>query len=266
MEGIRSRIAKLTDVRIGGQSPFGPVFKLAEPVLAVLSMVVAAMSRARPENYPEWLSKPIDWVQTGWLLPAVLVATPLATVGRKMTDRSKHRLVKGLLDEICRQTFNNEAFEHEQHRRVTLFKHRNFCWRRWPFFGGFLVPIERSGESTRKTGSIFHAPDDGEDCTGVAGRVWSKRNYVYVKQLPDLKRNCDDASVSEYAEKTFMNARGLKRRPPQARALFGIPVDVGHSRWGVIVIDTVNTEIRTKSAKMIFKKLASPLSSFLKEL
>lgn len=260
------RLARLTDVRIGGRSPAAPFFKWAERIMGGLSVFVGGFARANPQNFPDWAAKPITWLQAGWLLPAVLILAPMTVWGRKRTDRSKHRLVKELLDEICRQTFGDEDFDLEQHRRVTLFRFRNFCWRRPPFFGGFLVPIERSGEATRKSGSIFRAPDDGEAGTGIAGRTWSRRRMIYVDGLPDLRNGCDDEKFKEYAEKTFMGAAQLRNRPPQARALLGIPVDVNHRRWGVIVIDTVNTSIQRSSAEDLFKKLASPLSSILKEL
>lgn len=259
-------LSKLTDVRIGRTGLLGWVFRWAERLMTILSVVVGACFKAKPETLPPLLATPVTWLQVGWLAPAVLILTPLVVWGRKRTDRRKLVAVRGILDQICKSTFNNERFELEQHRRVTLFQHKYFCWRRWPFFGGFLIPVERSGEATRSTGAIFDAPDDGEKCRGVAGRAWSKRANVYVKRLPDLRRCTDDLAFQEYAEKSFMSPRDLRRRPPQARALFGIPVEVGQRRWGVIVIDTVNEEMKTKAAKQVFNNVASPLESYLKGL
>lgn len=229
-----------------------------------VSITVGAFSKADPTKFNPLLAPYITSLQKGWVLPAVLITAPIVFWARNKTDRSKLTAIHDLLDQVCHHTFKNQKFDHEQNRRVTLFKYHKFTFRRWPFFGGWLMPIERSGESTRRTGAIFHAPDDGEKCEGVAGRAWSKRSNVYVPSLPNLRKNPTDAQFREYAEKSFVAVDKLRCKPPQACSLLGIPIEVGQKRWGVIVVDSVLPEIQHKITKSCMKQIAPTLSSYLR--
>lgn len=251
-------------VQIGSTSWVGTAARLFDQSMRWLSVVVGAFAKVNPDKFHTTLTPYIKALQAGWLVPAVLITTPMAVWLRHRTDKSRLVAAHGLLDQICDHSFKNESFDHEQHRRVTLFKYRWATWRRWPFFGGWLIPIERSGTLTRNTNAIFRAPDDGEKCEGVAGRAWSKQAKVYVPNLPDLRRSPSEVQFIDYAAKSFVDAARLKSKPPQARSLLGIPVEVGQKRWGVIVIDSVRETIPHKGVNNCFKLIAPTLSGYLK--
>jgi len=245
----------------------GGLFKWADRGTRTASVVAGSLSKADPARFHDSLIPALTTIQKGWVIPTILLVAPTVIWLRHRFDRSKLEAVHGLLDQIREETFKNEKFELEQHARVTLFKHVWFCWRRWPFFGGWLVPLERSGFATRRTDAIFLAPDDGEKCEGVAGRAWSRRAKVYVNTLPDL-RSTDplptDADFESYARKSFCCSKKLRRKPPQARSLCGVPIEVGNQRWGVLVVDSVNETLSHQTAQTIFKQLAPTMSSYLK--
>jgi hypothetical protein len=194
----------------------------------------------------------------------MLVLTPTVAGLRRKANNNNLNQVHGLLDQILGETFKNEVFHLEQHRRVTLFRFVSFTWRQWPFLGGWLIPIERSGISSRKTRALFRVDDDGEQCNGIAGRTWAKRNEIYVEELPDLALDNSELKVSEYASKTFMNAVQVRDRMPKARSLLGIPVEIDGKKWGVIVIDSVHPTLKEKVARKSFKALNPTLTILLK--
>lgn len=254
-------------MQIGRGRWVGRIFKWADRGTRSASVFAGALSKADPAKFHEIFTPALRTIQQGWVIPTILIVAPTIIWLRHKTDRSKLDAVHGLLDQIRENTFKNEKFDHEQHARITLFKHVWFCWRRWPFFGGWLIPLERSGFATRKTDAIFRAPDDGEKCEGVAGRAWSRRAKVYVDTLPKLRKKNpppSDAEFDTYAQKSFCSVKKLRRKPPQARSLCGIPIEVGNKRWGVLVVDSVNETLSHKNAQNTFNQLAQTMSSYLK--
>jgi hypothetical protein len=251
-------------VRIGTNRWIGKVTKFVDLTLRTVSIVVGAFARADPTKFPSMIEPYVAGLQKGWMLPFVLIATPLAFWASSKTNRGKMDKVHGLLDQLRDHTFRNQNFDNEQNGRVTLFKHHRYSFRRWPIRGGWLVPVERSGESTRNTNAIFRAPDDGEESEGVAGRAWSKRANVYVGALPNLRRSPTEDQFNEYAEKSFVSVERLRKKPPQACSLFGIPIEVDQKRWGVIVIDSTHPSIQQRCAKDCMRQLAPILSIFLR--
>jgi hypothetical protein len=211
----------------------------------------------------------ISHVQHGLYIPIVLVISPITGFLRRKSDNARLDDVHSLLDQLRDAAFKNETPELEQHRRVTLFQHKPFAWHA-PFFGGFLVPVERSGSQTRRTKAFFRAPDDGERCEGVAGRTWAKNKTVYVGELPNLHKDVADASVHDYAHLSFISEKRtrcyLDDNKTAPRALLGLPVEVTNKKWGVLVFDSTATTINARAANQIFKKLNPTLSGYLKGL
>ena len=253
---------------IGRGRAVGPALRWSERIVGVISLFAGAFSKAKAEDFYEPLQAPLRNLQSGWVIPVLLVIAPLLAFMRRRFDSGRLEHVHELLDQMCEKTFKNQNFDLPQHRRVTLFKHRKICFWRFPFFGGFLVPIERSGADTRKTGSIFKVHDNGEKNEGVAGRVWSANSNLYVPNLPEIGGRCDPQALDDYAAKTFYprnKLSGLDKRPT-ARALMGIPVQVGNKKWGVIVIDSVRPTFNDRTAREAFQAIAKGLSSQLKGL
>ncbi len=248
-----------------GSSLLATPIKLIDRGTRTTSILAAAIHQAPPDKIPAALSFVTDPVRNGWVLPALAVATPIIVSARHFTDRSRREEVWRVLNEIKDATFKDQKLDYEQHGRVTLFRHHKFTLRRWPCVGGWLMPYERSGFSTRKTSAIFCAPDDGECAEGVAGKAWSSREIKYVSGLPNLRApGATDAQFANYGEQSFCSPSRLRKKPPQARSLMGIPVDVDNKRWGVIVIDCVKEGFDPKRAQKAFKPLASHLAGYLR--
>jgi hypothetical protein len=251
-------------MRIGRGRFIGSIFKWLDRATRSASVVAGAVLKVNTTTLPLLLAAPIKYLQQGLVVPTLLVAMPVIIWARHRTDRSRMEAVHGVLNQMCDQTFRKQQFELEQHRRVTLFQYKRFCWRRWPFLGGWLIPVERSGDQTRNTGAIFSAPDDGEDCEGVAGRAWSRQKTVYVPNLPDLRTSQADADFKTYAEQAFCATHLPGRsKPPQSRSLYGVPVKINSKRWGVIVVDSVLVDLPTGRFDLAFQLLAPTLDRLL---
>uniref|UniRef100_UPI003F7EE0B4 hypothetical protein n=1 Tax=Xanthomonas sp. 0924 TaxID=2835534 RepID=UPI003F7EE0B4 len=213
------------------------------------SLAAGVFSKTDASKLYEPLQAPLRSFQSGWVIPTLLIVAPGIAYLRNKWDSGRVEQVHEILDAICSKAFKGEKFDLEQHRRVTLFRYQYICVWRFPFFGGFLVPLERSGGHTRRTGSIFRVHDDGSKNEGVAGRAWSGEDY-YVPNLPDLCSNPSQVDYEEYATKTFFPLARLRKMKskPGSRAISAFAVTVANKKWGVLVIDTVRPSIREKPA------------------
>ena len=203
--------------------------------------------------------------QSGWLTPLLLVAVPIsAWAHSKIKDPALWSDVHDSLNQIRKEVFRDEPAAHQQYHRVTLFKHVNwYCsFRNWPWNGGWLVPVERSGHTTRRTHAVFRAPDDGELAHGIAGQVWSSMQTVYVPNLPDLRADSSPTNIASYSDMTFDNRKNLSAC--RARSLLGMHVEVKGKPWGVLVLDSVSTQIDKTLAEQIFTSIAPSLANILR--
>lgn len=245
------------------------VLKWVDRGVSFSAVILGSLAKVKADDIWPVLQPAIAHIQSGMYIPAALIGAPLVAKLRRSNSNARLDDVHSLLDQLRDTAFKNETPELEQHRRVTLFRHRKFAWC-WPFFGGILVPVERSGTSTRKTKAFFRAPDDGENCEGVAGRVWGKHNAVQVSRLPDLKNNRTDANITEYSENSFIPERRtreyLSKNKTLPRSLLGMPIEVNNKMWGVLVFDSTGEEVRKRQATEIFGKLSPTLVGYLKGL
>lgn len=257
---------------IGRGVVLGPVLRWLERILGVAGVFAGAVAKVKAEELFEPLQAPLRQFQSGWVIPAVLLVTPVVAFMRRRFDSGRLEHVHDLLDQMCERTFVKMTFQLPQHRRVTLFKYRRFCVRRFPFLpffsSGFLVPIERSGSDTRRTSSIFRVFDNGEMSEGVAGRVWSANSNIYVEGLPDIVNGCTDEALTDYAKKSFYPKARLMalKTKPNCQSLMGIPVQVGNKKWGVVVFDCVHPKFSERKAREQFSAVAKSLAAQLKGL
>jgi hypothetical protein len=233
------------------------------------AVFLGASAKVTPANVWDFLQPPLQAVQAGFYIPAVLIVTPLIAWARTHTDNARLDDVHRLLDQLRDKTFRHDAAALAQHRRVTLFRHKWFALHP-PFFGGFLVPIERSGTFTRRTRAYFRAPDDGERCEGIAGRTWGGQKIVYIERLPELRVDCPEVSVQQYAEKTFISPRRARRyiktKKVAPKSILGFPIEVNNKPWGVLVFDSTGETIAKKAASTAFNTLSATLNGYLKGL
>jgi hypothetical protein len=215
--------------------------------------VVLATVRWDPKQLPVSgaLSPIMKWVQaeSPALLIGLFVVSYLCRLRTYLKPPETWKKINALLNELQKMLFKEERDRGEplHNHRVTLFK-QGWCIRRgvWPL-NGWLVPVERSGHMTRKTKTIFRAPDDPNRLEGVAGLTWCTRGVVAIGDLPDLNgsvaSNLQEAAIEEYASKTLVKPewvrKRIKERKTLGRSFCGIPVEVnGGTLWGVIVVDS----------------------------
>lgn len=177
--------------------------------------------------------------------------------------------IHNMLDQLRECVFDGNTDSGLHCHRVTLFKHCSFCFRWRPKWGdnpcsGWLVPVERSGHTTRKKITCFLAPDDADRAQGVAGVTWARRACVIVENLPDIQQNKTKKKVADYVTKAYVCDEWLVIHQGNARSLYGIPVEVKSRLWGVIVLDSrketfAGRQIADTFHKMFGKTLAKLL-------
>jgi hypothetical protein len=201
-----------------------------------------------------WLAVP------GLLLLAAAFGWARATIG----DPRIWRVVHDTLDQFREKLFQHTPDDQMHEHRVTLFQRVPWCWcfRRWPW-DGWLIPVERSGHTTQRSGSIFKAPDNADHVEGVAGMTWSRRKPVYVPNLPDLTPSATDAEIQDYARNSWVSEEYVRKQRPRFRSLYGIPVEVKGQIWGVFVVDSRHPIIREKEVKQYYKMIARFLGKTL---
>jgi hypothetical protein len=158
------------------------------------------------------------------------------------------------LDEYRREFFDKQPGIDGQPRhfhRITLYRYAwHWCFRGLPW-SGWLVPVARSGHTSRSGLPTFKAPiNKPDDAEGIAGQAWVNWGTVTLSDLPDMHENTpSDESVAEYARQAWVSEKWLRRRigtsgRSNARSFLGIPVDVKGKKWGVLVVDSrISAEI-----------------------
>jgi hypothetical protein len=237
---------------------------------AIIAASIKADVRKVTEQFGQTAGRLLEQIQgSAWVVvPALLLAIPIVEAIRHLIgDPRIWRVVSDLLNHFRDLLFPDSTSDQIHAHRVTLFRHKTWhrCARRWPW-SGWLVPVERSGHTTRKTDIAFLAPDDADKVEGVAGMTWSRRSVVYVKDLPDLSHNPSDSEIEEYAERTWVSEQLVRKRKPHARAFLGIPVEVNNRLWGVIVVDSRSVEISQDVVRTTFKTVARFLGKTLEGL
>ena len=216
-------------------------------VLAALTLFALTYSKEYGGSAPAPLVPLLAWI-TQRSSYIYLIAAPTSAVATLLLPFAISRYrqllaVQKVLDEISSEIFVNLQHLPESERRVTLFKHRRItmAWTR-PLLD-VMVAIERSGESTRSGICRFRASKDSPDkAEGFAGRSWAEG--IIKKPSSDLPFVTieDQAYLKEYARLTFMSEGSVKawleKRRQLPLGICAIPVRVGDTRWGSLVIDS----------------------------
>ena len=181
-----------------------------------------------------------------WSVPLFTLCLPLLQFVKSWVgDPTVWETIHKLLEEMRTKAFPDETADH--HHRVTLFQHRRFCWRgiraKEPTFGGWLVPVERSGDTTQNPKVFFYAPKDNPDAAqGVAGMVWASKGALRLQRLPELSTTSTDAQFALYAEKARCSVEHLRQKVGRnkilARSFWGTVVKRNGDVWGVVLIDS----------------------------
>ena len=222
--------------------------------------------KADPANWA-WAMTALTWLQqSAWLsIPVLTLGLGLMQAARSMIGPPWiWETVHYLLDRLQEHVFEQQVGTPLHYHRVTLFRYvrlrPSFC--RWPW-SGWLVPVERSGHTTRKSRSVFLAPDDADRVEGIAGQTWAQKSVVIVENLPDLSGTHSLRLLEEYAHKTWVSVEWLQSRTQHARSFRGIPVEVKGRLWGVIVLDSRSPTAIDQNAVKVYRLIGRYLGKLL---
>jgi hypothetical protein len=204
-----------------------------------------------------------------WAVPALYFANlTFQAVAKAISPPWVWETVRAILHQLQVHAFRNIKGGLQQENRVTLFKHVGWRWAfcKWPW-SGWLLPVERSGYTTRKTNTVFLAPDDGHKAEGVAGRAWASDGTVSVYNLPDVTDTSPEEELKHYAQETYITDDKLKQRLKEnkklALSLTAFPVEVKNKVWGVIVFDSRSKQPFPEEAIEHFRLVGACLGKVL---
>jgi heat shock protein HslJ len=204
-----------------------------------------------------------------WAVPALYFANlAFQAAAKAISPPWVWETVRAILDQLRLHAFRGVRGELQQHNRVTLFKHVwwRWSWCRWPW-SGWLVPVERSGYTTRKTDTAFLAPDDGGRAQGIAGRAWASNETVSKSNLPAVTDKSPEDELKQYADETYISVELLRSRLVQkksvALSLTAFPVEVKNKVWGVIVFDSRSKQPFPEEAIEHFRLVGACLGKVL---
>lgn len=231
-------------------------------------MLFAATLKADTDQWNIVVGGPIAWMQQqAWLfIPVAVVVHGIAQQIRRFAGRpTTWKAVHLLLDQFRDRAFPNISNDPLDHHRVTLFRYRRWClWplRRWPW-SGWLIPVERSGYLTRRSGSVFRVPDQADDAEGIAGLAYRTGGVIREEDLPDVTQTDDPELLRLYASRTGVTEAWVRTNRPKARSYCGIHIEVGGRPWGVIVLDSRGPDTIRQRAKRDFRDFGRLLGAIL---
>lgn len=240
--------------------------------------MIAAMLKAQPEQIAQrsaTLGELVATIQSiaWWMVPALTIALPVLQWAKTILgDPMVWETIHKLLEEMRTKCYPEITADH--HHRVTLFQHRRWCWRsifQKDPFGGWLVPVERSGNTTRNPKIYFYAPsNDPDKARGFAGMVWANQGALKLERLPELSNGSKDAHFKTYAEKTAWLEPELRAKVDRgkilARSYWGTVVRRKGRVWGVVLIDSRDAELPDGDIGESFKPIGICINKLLEVL
>jgi hypothetical protein len=196
--------------------------------------------------------------QHGLLLLFLLPVAAYATRLRKyLRSPVTWQLVHKLLTELQKSVYKDQE-DGKYNHRVTLFVKVKGFQKGWPpQWRSYLVPAERSGAHDRTSSTRFLCEPEkqGHKHEGVAGQTWVQEKVIAVGNLPDLYAEMDEttleAAIQDYAKKTWVPVEWVRQRVAakctMARSFVGIPVEISGRMAGVVILDSRNPRLPTRS-------------------
>lgn len=220
-----------------------------EWICGVLALVMSASLKANANDIVAFKTQ-IQWLQNRSAVSIVFAVIAIGICGlvkRWAGPPWVWDAIHNALDGFRDVMFAAKKGEPEHLHRVTLFKHSHFPTNRFKIwkFGRWLVPVERSGATTRKNVSCFRVSDDGEHVEGVAGQAWARREgeIFMTDALPEITSASTPDERKNYAKKGFVSVEWVEKRlqdeKPFPRRLCGIRLELKGSPWGVLVVDSI---------------------------
>lgn len=260
-------------------SKLGTILNVVSVVSSFFVGLIGGLLKLEPKEYEAWPSFLTILTRTqksAWLvIPLLTIVAALSQIIKsRIGSSSKWQTVQYILDQYKDAIFEKHETakdDPEHFHRVTLFKHVKWRWWfcKWPWTE-WMVPVARSGHTThsrhiRRFRAPANYPDDAE---GIAGQVWVRKKAIPVYNLPDLSQSAPHQDLETYARRAFVPISWLENRkdkPPNARSLLGIPLEVKGKVWGALVVDS-RSPSDISSKKVLNSSLFRNLSGFLGKL
>ena len=235
--------------------------------LGLLAAAAGASTKTNLANYfglPPWATPYVTWIASNaWWL--VVVFTALALCSKWLASHLEKawvwEAVQTLLDQVCTSAFGTLAGQPFHHHRATLFQYKRRLYWLWPFrksrfrwwpwghkcwpSSGWLVPVLRSNHTSKKTSTLFLAPDNADRAEGIVGRIWAQGKALEVKvDVPakSVTQAWNAALKRKYEKTTYLPNDWLDERSTDcstlALAFWGIPIELKGRRWGVLLLDS----------------------------
>lgn len=229
---------------VTGRKGWSKAISVLSWVLKVSSVSVAAFWKIPLDKAPTALHDSINWIQVNgwWVFLAFAISILLVDgISSNIATPWVHEAIQEALDDLQQHGFSGPRFKDDplDHHRLTLFRYRWFCLRRWPPWGGFMVPALRSGHLTKRTNAFFRVPDRADAVEGVVGHTYRMDAKVKVVGLPDMAAEfVSDEDLGLYSRKTFVTPEWIRKNRPKARSFMGISVRIGGKiRW-ILLVDS----------------------------
>jgi len=262
------------------------IFLLAAGGLIAGIAILSKQDEAQLSTWPRFLVPPANWIldNNWWIVLSLTVLAATAKFVKERLDRTwVWSAVQTIVDKIATEAFGHLNSGDVHHHRATLFQYRNYFWfpfpprskiwpwgrRRWPC-SGWLVPVIRSGHTTRRTNTYFLAPDDADNAEGFAGKIWASNRELALSAATTLQRGANEETVTKYAEQTFVSKtwtnQQLSNNKVLAVSFRGVPIEgKAGRRWGVLILDSRDPNA-AKDAKLNIQQYAYCLGRLLERV
>lgn len=268
--------------------------RFATYVGSTMSLMVGSIVQLERNALSNWptLIRELFIVVKDWapflILSAIILMVLPAIVKRYTTPviilRSIEKKLDVFRDWVCvdsEDDYNDNhrvtVFQYKKSYWGILFNRRNWTYERFPWSlertprSGWLVPVVRSGHSSKRAKTVFWAPDDGPNCEGFAGKAWGKDCMVTRDSLPCIKSTSSDQQKNKYCRDTetpnHLIKKYIESDKSPARSFAAFPIKVMGENWGVVVIDSQSANgIDFNQIQKAMTTLTPVLSILLEEL
>ena len=254
---------------------FAPILELVGALLVSFHIWISVedLDDAKFTAWPKWLSNFFLAYQNleigstaatflGIIVGVLLYATGF--IGRMIRSPKDWNVIQYILDKAQKIAYPENTEDPMHHHRVTLFRRQRWAWVDhhtrsecsrltrwcWPWgklrpWSGWLVPVQRSGHTSKKTKTRFAAQENGQS-EGISGLAWATDSAQVIRNLPTVKKS-NSSNRRAYAEATCCPrsmvdclASRSKESPPLPCSIGAVPIKVSGRTWGVLVFDSRN--------------------------
>lgn len=241
-------------------------------VAGSLAAILTVMAGKDPAKYTQWpyIEHSIAWgKQNAALALGLAVYVGSANyICKKIGPPWAWKAIKHIIDRFQKQVIKGSARPKVDEHRVTLFK---FCrwnfrlsdWRNLLERSGssrrprlkelqtlrWFKPVARSGHVTQTLATRFPFYERETIGEGVIGQVWRTQGVKRIENLPQIPvidGSDPDQAYKNYAQEVNCHEGWLRKQinRTQARSYSGIPIEVNGTLWGVIIVDSLESNLK----------------------